>query len=139
MLLKCLCQKTIELSRPNHAGEPDCRVTEDGVIQLRHRLGSVGGQLDHAPPLQACHRVGVAQPAQDVPVQQLAGGQDLDGFQLLRSQGSQPKLEQVVELTVRAERTVKLPAVVGVDQDAVFAAGAEQSAQQQQVSAAARV
>ncbi|PQM44310.1 hypothetical protein C1Y40_05530 [Mycobacterium talmoniae] len=109
------------------------------MIQPRHRVGSVGDQLDEPASFQACQRPVIAESAQDLPIQQLPDGQHLDRLQFLRGKGAQPKLEQVVEFAVGVQRSAKLPAVLGVDQDPALPTGAQQSPQQQQIARGAVV
>src|SRR5271155_405202 len=105
-------------------------------MELGHQGGSVGNQLDQAALLEPCRRLDVAKSAQDLPVQQLPGGQQLYCFQLVWSKRSQSKLQKVVEFPIRVQRAAELPAVFGVNQDPIFPTCAQQAAQQQQVSTA---
>ena len=101
---------------------------------MRHRVRSVGDQLDHVSALKACHRVGIAEPAQNLPVQHLGSRQNLDRVQLLGSKGSQAKLKQILQLAVCTQRTPKLPTVFRAHQHTTFLTGAQQAAQQQRAA-----
>ena len=99
-------------------------------MKPRHRVGSVGHQLDYSTALQAPHRVGIAEPTQNPPVQHLRSRQDLYRLQFLRRKGLQAKLKQIVKLAVGTQRTSKLPARIRADQHTTFPTSAQQAAQQ---------
>lgn len=99
-------QDAVELPRAHYPRVAGGRFTEHGVIELRQGVGSVGDQLDQTTTLEVCHRVGIADVAQDLPLQHLGGGQDLDHLQLLRSQRLQPELQSVVQFAIRPQRAM---------------------------------
>ena len=108
--------------------------TQDGVKQPRHSLRSIGNQLDHATALKAYHRIRIAKPTQNLPVQHLGSRQNLDRLQFLGRKGSQPKLKQILQLAICTQRTPKLPVPVRARQYTTFPTGAQQAAQQHRVA-----
>lgn len=99
------------------------------MIQLHQGMGSVGHQLDQAAALQACHRVRIADGAQDFPLQQLGGGQYFHHLALPGTQRLQPELQGIVQFPIAAQRTPQLPTLFGMNQGAAFHARRQKTTQ----------